>query len=82
MGGGALDKRESRSIRALEELAVEGAVDWEREEEKGAPLEEEVELAGMGGASGMNAGCKKILATFQLIFPPIFLAVQYTIGWV
>ena len=57
VGGGALDKRDSRSTRALEELAVEGAVDWKREEEKGPPPEEEAELAGMGGASGMDTGC-------------------------
>ena len=59
VGGCARDKRESRSTRALEELAaLEGAVDWEREEENGPSLEEEAELTGMGGASGMDAGCR------------------------
>ena len=62
VGGGAwdLDKRESRSTRALDELAVEGIVGWEREEAEergGAPIEEEAELAEMGGASGMDTGC-------------------------
>lgn len=67
MVGGArdLDNRESRSTRAFEELMVEGRVDWEREkkeeEERGAPLEEEAELhaAEMGGASGVDDGCRQ-----------------------
>ena len=60
-GGGAwdLERRESRSPSAFEELAAEGPVDWERDEERAATLMEEgVELVEMGGASGMDAGCK------------------------
>ena len=60
VGSGAwdLERRESRSPSAFEELAVEGPVDWEREERAAALMEEGAELVEMGGASGIDAGCR------------------------
>ena len=56
VGGVDLVRMESRSARALEELAIDGAVDW-NEDKEGPPTEEGAELVEMGVASGMDADC-------------------------